>query len=125
MPRNKMARAAYQKQRNGPRPQPSYTVALLPAAASASGETVVCSDGMGGLPCLAYSNGTSWLVVGQGIPVKATAYTVATLPAAAAGNAGAHVYCSNGAAGAPCYVFSSGAAGNWLRCDTLATAAAA
>lgn len=50
-------------------------------------------------------------------------YTVATLPAAAAGNTGAVAYCSNGNAGAACLVVSNGTA--WKVVALGATAAAA
>lgn len=50
-------------------------------------------------------------------------YTVATLPAAAAGNTGAVAYCSNGNAGAACVVVSNGTA--WKVVALGATAAAA
>jgi len=49
-------------------------------------------------------------------------YTVATVPAAAT-YVGGVIYVSNGAAGQPVLAFSNGT--NWLRCDTLATIAAA
>ena len=54
-------------------------------------------------------------------PGELTEYTVATLPDATLFE-GYAVYCSNGAAGNPVLAFSNGT--NWLRCDTLATAAA-
>jgi len=41
---------------------------------------------------------------------KVATYTVATLPAASAANAGAIVYVSNGNAGAPCLAYSTGTA---------------
>jgi hypothetical protein len=49
------------------------------------------------------------------------AYTVANAPAASKYPRGL-IYLSNGAAGSPCLAISNGT--NWLRCDTLATAAA-
>lgn len=48
---------------------PSYAVAALPAAASNSGRIVHCTNGAAGSPCLAYSNGTSWLRVLLGAAV--------------------------------------------------------
>lgn len=48
-------------------------------------------------------------------------YTVAGVPAAAS-NARALIYVSNGAAGSPVVAFSDGT--NWLRCDTLAAISA-
>lgn len=51
---------------------PTYTVAGLPAAASNSGELVHCSNGAGGSPCLAYSNGTNWLQIALDSAVSAT-----------------------------------------------------
>ena len=50
---------------------PSYTVAALPAAADNAGKLVHCSNGAGGSPCLAYSNGTSWLQIALGAAVAA------------------------------------------------------
>jgi len=48
-------------------------------------------------------------------------YTVATVPTAV-GRTGQQVFLSNGAGGSPCSAVSDGT--NWLRSDTLATAAA-
>lgn len=48
-------------------------------------------------------------------------YAVAGVPAAAS-NARALIYVSNGAAGSPVVAFSDGT--NWLRCDTLAAISA-
>lgn len=47
-------------------------VAGLPTAASSPGKLVYCSNGANGSPCLAYSNGTSWLRVVLGAAVSAT-----------------------------------------------------
>jgi hypothetical protein len=49
----------------------SYTVATLPTAAKSPGQMVHCSNGAGGSPCLAYSNGTSWLQITLGTAVAA------------------------------------------------------
>lgn len=49
----------------------SYTVATLPAAADNAGKLVYCSNGAAGSPCLAYSNGTSWLQIALGAAVAA------------------------------------------------------
>jgi hypothetical protein len=54
-------------------------------------------------------------------PRDGTAYTVATAPSAV-GREGDTIYLSDGAGGNPCLAVSNGT--NWLRCDTLATAAA-
>lgn len=59
---------------------------------------------------------------GPGAIVKAASYTVATAPTAASQGAGCVIFLSDGAAGSPCLAVSDGT--NWLRCDTLATAAA-
>lgn len=48
---------------------PTFAVAGLPAAALSTGKIVHVSDGAGGSPCLAYSNGTSWLQVALGSAV--------------------------------------------------------
>lgn len=50
-----------------------------------------------------------------------SAFTVATVPAAAS-NTGGIIYVSNGAAGNPVLAFSNGT--NWLRVDTLAAISA-
>jgi hypothetical protein len=50
----------------------SYTVATLPAAASHTGKLVYVSNGAAGSPCLAYSNGTSWLRSLLGVAVAAS-----------------------------------------------------
>lgn len=60
---------------------------------------------------------TNGFETGAGGVNKLAAYTVLTVPAAAA-NTGAMIYVSNGAAGAPVVAFSNGT--NWLRVDTLA-----
>ncbi len=49
----------------------SYTVASLPDATKSAGRLVHCSNGAGGSPCLAYSNGTSWLQITLGSAVAA------------------------------------------------------
>ncbi|MFA5071174.1 MAG: hypothetical protein WC511_02275 [Candidatus Pacearchaeota archaeon] len=43
---------------------PSYTVATVPAAASMPGALIYVSNGAGGIPCLAISTGSAWLVAG-------------------------------------------------------------
>jgi len=48
-----------------------YDVAGLPAAADNVGLLVYCSDGGGGSPCLAYSNGTIWSQIAIGLEVSA------------------------------------------------------
>lgn len=53
-------------------------------------------------------------------PVPLPSFAVAGLPAASAW-AGHIAYSPDGAGGNPCLVVSNGT--NWLRCDTLATAA--
>jgi hypothetical protein len=50
----------------------TYTVATLPAAASYTGRMVWVSNGAGGAPCLAISNGTAWLRIVPGAAVNAT-----------------------------------------------------
>ena len=42
---------------------PIYTVAQLPAAASAPRGLAYVSNGAAGQPCVAYNNGTAWKVV--------------------------------------------------------------
>lgn len=54
--------------------------------------------------------------------VVSGSYTVAQLPAASAANAGEIRYCSNGAAGQPCLVYSNGTA--WKVVALGATASA-
>jgi hypothetical protein len=51
---------------------PSFTVATLPSAASHNGRFVYVSNGNAGQPCLAQSNGTSWLRIAPGSAVSAT-----------------------------------------------------
>ncbi len=50
----------------------TYTVAALPTATKNTGQIVHCSNGAGGSPCLAYSNGTSWLQIALGSAVAAS-----------------------------------------------------
>ena len=50
---------------------PSYTVAKLPPAGAFAGHIIYVSNGATGSPCLAYSNGTSWLRVLIGAAVAA------------------------------------------------------
>lgn len=47
----------------------SYTVAGAPSAALHTGKLIYCSNGASGAPCLAYSNGTSWLRVLLGVAI--------------------------------------------------------
>ena len=49
-----------------------YAVADVPAAASNTGNLIYCSNGDAGDPCLAVSNGTSWLRIALGIAVAAS-----------------------------------------------------
>lgn len=51
---------------------PTYTVATAPPAASYAGRLIHVSNGASGQPCLAYSNGTSWLRVLLGAAVAAS-----------------------------------------------------
>lgn len=68
--------------------------------------------------------GSAEFRVGNGVVIdsdrvfRARSYTVAGAPSAATKGAGAVIYVSNGAAGAPVLAFSDGT--NWLRCDTRA-----
>lgn len=48
----------------------SYAVAGLPAASAHTGKLVHCSNGAAGQPCLAYSNGTSWVRIVFGAAVN-------------------------------------------------------
>jgi hypothetical protein len=50
----------------------SYTVATVPAAADHTGMLIHVSNGAAGSPCLAYSNGTSWLRILLGTAVAAS-----------------------------------------------------
>jgi hypothetical protein len=100
-----------------------YTTATLPAASGASGKIVYVSDGAnGGLPCLARSNGTSWILLENASSIQPDVYTVATLPTAAS-----YTYkivaVSNGNAGSPTLAWSNGT--NWVVLTTGATCAAA
>ena len=47
----------------------TYSVATLPAAAANTGRLISVSNGAAGSPCLAYSNGTSWLRILLGTAV--------------------------------------------------------
>lgn len=49
-----------------------FAVAGLPAAASHTGKMVYVSNGAAGSPCLAYSNGSSWLRITLGAAVAAS-----------------------------------------------------
>ena len=50
----------------------SYAVASLPPASANAGLIVHCTNGAGGSPCLAYSNGTNWLriLIGAAVAVE-------------------------------------------------------
>lgn len=48
------------------------TVAALPSAATNNGRLAYVSNGAAGSPCLAYSNGTSWLRIVLGAAVSAS-----------------------------------------------------
>lgn len=50
----------------------SSTVAALPAASQNTGRLIYVTNGAAGSPCLAYSNGTSWLRILLGAAVSAT-----------------------------------------------------
>jgi hypothetical protein len=51
---------------------PTYTVASVPSASENKGRIIYVSNGAAGSPCLAFSNGTSWLRVLLGVAVAAT-----------------------------------------------------
>lgn len=51
---------------------PSFAVADLPDAGDYEGVLVHCSNGAGGNPCLAYSDGTDWLRILIGVAVSET-----------------------------------------------------
>jgi hypothetical protein len=52
---------------------PVYTVATAPSAAQATaGAMIYVSDGAAGSPCLAMSNGTSWLRLTSGAAIAAS-----------------------------------------------------
>lgn len=48
---------------------PTYTVATVPAAANYKDRLIIVSNGAAGQPCIAISNGTSWLRVLLGAAV--------------------------------------------------------
>lgn len=50
----------------------TYTVASLPSASAHTNRLIIVSNGNAGAPCLAYSNGTSWLRIVPGAAVAAT-----------------------------------------------------
>ena len=50
----------------------SSAVAALPPAAANVGKLRYVANGNAGAPCLAYSNGTSWLRIALGTAVSAT-----------------------------------------------------
>lgn len=49
----------------------TFAVAGVPAAAAHTGKLIYVSNGAAGSPCLAYSNGTSWLRITLGAAVAA------------------------------------------------------
>jgi hypothetical protein len=51
------------------RPVP-YTVTTVPAAASLPGGIIFVSNGNGGLPTLAFSDGASWKVISVGATIS-------------------------------------------------------
>jgi hypothetical protein len=51
---------------------PTYTVANAPAASANANRIIAVSNGAGGQPCLAYSNGTAWVRVVFGAAINAT-----------------------------------------------------
>lgn len=50
----------------------SFTVATVPAASAYTGQLIHVSNGAGGAPCLAYSDGTNWLRILIGAAVNAS-----------------------------------------------------
>lgn len=56
----------------GPFTLADYSVAELPSASANPQSIVYCSNGNSGSPCLAVSNGTSWLRVALGAAVSAS-----------------------------------------------------
>ena len=57
---------------SGPLALADYSVAELPSASANPQAIVYCSNGDAGSPCLAVSNGTSWLRVALGAAVAAS-----------------------------------------------------
>jgi hypothetical protein len=57
--------------RNILRLQPN-TVAELTALTSEAGDVAYCSDGDAGDPCLAFYNGTDWVIISVGAAISAT-----------------------------------------------------
>lgn len=51
---------------------PTYTVANAPPPAGNANRLIAVSNGAGGQPCLAYSNGTAWVRVVFGAAINAT-----------------------------------------------------
>ena len=51
---------------------PTYTVAGAPSAASIAGSVIYVSNGAGGNPILAFSDGTDWLRSDTGAAISAT-----------------------------------------------------
>lgn len=49
----------------------TYAVATVPSASANAGRLIYVSNGAAGAPCLAYSNGTSWLRITLGAAVAA------------------------------------------------------
>jgi hypothetical protein len=53
-------------------PLSTFTVANAPPASENTGRMIYVSNGAAGQPCLAYSNGTSWLRILLGVAVAAS-----------------------------------------------------
>lgn len=64
--------AAIDSDASGPFKLASYSVAELPSASANAQAIIWCDNGASGLPCLAVSNGVSWLRVTLGAAVSAT-----------------------------------------------------
>jgi len=71
--RGKIGSRSLDKALAGGVPLPTYTVAQLTTLTPAKGKgmLVFCSNGAGGSPCLAYSDGASWKQVALGNAVAA------------------------------------------------------
>lgn len=55
----------------GPARLQTYTVATVPAAADWTGSLIYVSNGAGGSPAVAFSDGTNWLRVEDRLPIAA------------------------------------------------------
>lgn len=49
---------------------PSFTVSGAPDPTAFPGRLIAVSNGDSGAPCLAYSNGTNWIVIALGSPIS-------------------------------------------------------